>query len=458
MKFNRFNFLVILRVLVLLANLIIIAQLSLHTQLLYTIGVLIFLTIIQVAELLWYINSAHRELARFLFAIKYDDYSVNFADKKLNRQFSNLSQAFQDIIEKLRFARIEKESQLTLFKTLLEKLAIGVLVYDTKSESIAIMNPSASKLLNTPNLKYWNRLKKREPNFTQAVESMEFGGHKLITIEEQGMKKELSVDMSFVKITDTKYNVIAFQDIRDEIEQKEVEAWHKLIRILTHEIMNSITPISSLSETMMLMLQKDKKPMLAEDLDNETIQDLILAVNTVNKRSNGMLHFVNDYRKLTRLPAPNFELVSVSELFEDILQLQKAELKNRNITAAIKSGSQHIYLKCDKTLIEQVIINLFSNSFYALAKTEKPTINLVAEVTDKRIFIHFSDNGHGIEKAKMESIFIPFYTTRQKGSGIGLSLSKNIMQLHQGTISVSSVPKVETTFTLNFPNQAYSEG
>ena len=458
MKFNRFNIWVGLRVLALFANLAVIAHLGTKGHLIYTMGLLVVLAIIQVAELLWYINSAHRDLAKFLFAIKYDDYSINFADKKLYRQFSNLSQAFQDITEKLRFARIEKESQLTLFKTLLEKLAIGVLVYDTNSEAIAIMNPAASKLLNTPNPKYWSRLKKREPNFTTAVESMEFGGHKLITIEEQGMKKELSVDMSFVKITGTRYNVIAFQDIRDEIEQKEVEAWHKLIRILTHEIMNSITPISSLSETMMMMLQTDKKPMLAKDMDDDTIQDLILAVNTVNKRSNGMLHFVNDYRRLTRLPAPNFELVSIPDLFEDILQLQKAELEKRNIKAEVKSSSQHIYLRCDKTLLEQIIINLFSNSFYALAETPSPTINLVAEVTDKRIFIHFTDNGHGIEKGKAERIFIPFYTTRQKGSGIGLSLSKNIMQLHQGGISVSSVPNIETTFTLNFPNHAYAEG
>ena len=272
MKFNRFNFLIIARILVLCANFIAIAFLIQQTQLAYTVGLLIFLALIQVIDLLWYVNSAQRDLAKFLFAIKYEDYSVNFADKKLNRQFSNLSQAFQDIIEKLRFARIEKESQLQLFKTLLEKLAIGVLVFDTETKTIAIMNNSASKLLNMPNPKYWYRLKKREPNFARVVESLEFGGRKLATLEEQGMKKELSVDVSFVKISNTRYSVIAFQDIRDEIEQKEVEAWHKLIRILTHEIMNSITPISSLSETMLTMLQQNQKPVPANDLDDDTVK------------------------------------------------------------------------------------------------------------------------------------------------------------------------------------------
>jgi nitrogen fixation/metabolism regulation signal transduction histidine kinase len=457
MKFNRFNLLVIARVLVLMANFITIAFLTQQTQLSYTIGLLIVLSIIQIADLLWYINSAQRDLAKFLFAIKYEDYSVNFVDKKLNRQFSNLSQAFQDIIEKLRFARIEKESQLQLFKTLLEKLAIGVLVYDTETETIAIMNNSASKLLNMPNPKYWSRLKKREPEFTDVVESLEFGGRKLASIEEQGMKKELSVDVSFVKITNSRYNVIAFQDIRDEIEQKEIEAWHKLIRILTHEIMNSITPVSSLSETMLSMLKQDKEPIPASSLDDDTVEDLILAVNTINKRSNGMLEFVNDYRKLTRIPAPNFELISANDLFNDILNLNKAELDKRGIKAGIKSNSQHIYIRCDQKLIEQIIINLFSNSFHALKNTENPEIHLFAEATDKRIFLHFSDNGAGIEKEKQERIFIPFYTTKQRGSGIGLSLSKNIMQMHQGTISVSSERDVETTFTLNFPNHAYNE-
>jgi two-component system nitrogen regulation sensor histidine kinase NtrY len=457
MKFNRFNFLVIARILVLCANFTAIAFLIQQTQLAYTVGLLVVLALIQVIDLLWYVNSAQRDLAKFLFAIKYDDYSVNFADKKLNKQFSNLSQAFQDIIDKLRFARIEKESQLQLFKTLLEKLAIGVLVFDTETKTIAIMNNSASKLLNMPNPKYWDRLKKREPNFASVAESLEFGGRKLATLEEQGMKKELSVDVSFVKIANTRYSVIAFQDIRDEIEQKEVEAWHKLIRILTHEIMNSITPVSSLSETMMTMLQQNHKPISARDLDDETVEDLVLAVNTINKRSNGMLEFVDDYRKLTRLPAPNFELTRINEIFTDILSLNKAEIDNRNILAEIKNDSQHINVKCDKKLIEQIIINLFSNSFYALKNTKNPTIKMVAEATDKRIFIHFSDNGSGIEKEKLQRIFIPFYTTKQRGSGIGLSLSKNIMQMHQGTLSVVSNPDVETTFTLNFPNHAFQD-
>lgn len=457
MKFNRFNLLAVARILVLCANFLAIAFLVRETQLVYTVGLLACLAIIQVIDLLWFINSAQRDLAKFLFAIKYEDYSVNFVDKKLNRQYSNLSQAFQDITDKLRFARIEKESQLQLFKTLLEKLAIGVLVYDTETKTIAIMNQSASRLLNMPNPKYWERLKKREPHFAEVAESLEFGGRKLATLEEQGMKKELSVDVSYVKIANTRYSVIAFQDIRDEIEQKEVEAWHKLIRILTHEIMNSITPVSSLSETMMAMLQQDQKPIAVENLDADTIEDLILAVNTINKRSNGMLEFVDDYRKLTRLPAPNFEIISVNELFTDILNLNKSEIEKRGIQAEIKSKSQHINIKCDKKLIEQIIINLFSNSFHALADTEKPIIHLFAEATDKRIFIHFSDNGSGIEKDKMERIFIPFYTTRQRGSGIGLSLSKNIMQMHQGTISVNSDPDVETTFTLNFPNHAFQD-
>ena len=170
-----------------------------------------------------------------------------------------------------------------------------------------------------------------------------------------------------------------------------------------------------------------------------------------------MLEFVDDYRKLTRLPAPNFELTRINEIFTDILSLNKAEIDNRNILAEIKNDSQHINVKCDKKLIEQIIINLFSNSFYALKNTKNPTIKMVAEATDKRIFIHFSDNGSGIEKEKLQRIFIPFYTTKQRGSGIGLSLSKNIMQMHQGTLSVVSKPDVETTFTLNFPNHAFQD-
>ena len=456
MIFNRYNILIAARVSLLFSNLLGIALLITNTQLWFTIICLGILALIQVFELIWYMNAAQRELSKFLMAVKYEDYSVSFSDKKGRKHLSQLSEAFQEIVEKLRLARIDKESQLQLFKTLLEKLSIGVIVFNAKEDRIVVMNQSASRLLGIPFPKYWSRLKKREPGFTDGVEEIQFGGRKLVTIEEQGMKKELSVDVSFVKIQQIQYTVVAFQDIRDEIEQKEVEAWHKLIRILTHEIMNSITPVSSLSETMMGMLQtSDKQVVRAEEIDDDSLEDLLLAVNTINKRSNGMLEFVNDYRKLTRIPAPTFEMIRVSELFDNILFLFKTELAKLNIEASIDQQSQHIFVKCDIKLIEQVVINLFRNSFHALKNAEHPRINLSAEATDKRIFIRFSDNGAGIEKDKMERIFIPFYSTKSDGSGIGLSLSKNIMQLHQGTITVHSVPNEETTFTLNFPNHAF---
>ena len=456
MIYNRFNLLLLIRVLLLFGVLLTIALLWTRTHLWFTLFTLFLLAIIQVAELLWYINTSHRELSKFLMAVKYEDYSIGFTSGKSGQLNNMLTSAFQEIIEKLRTARIDKEAQLQLFKTLLEKLAIGVIVLDTASDQVVIMNQAASKILNLPNPGNWTRLKKREPHFADGIESVPFGGRKLVSVEEQGMKKELSVDVSFVQIKETQFSVVAFQDIRDEIEQKEVEAWHKLIRILTHEIMNSITPVSSLSETMMGMLQKENKEVVdTTELDKDSLEDLLLAVRTINKRSNGMLEFVHDYRKLTRIPAPTFEMIRISELFEDTLRLMQSDLEKRNIDAHVDHQSQHIFLKCDIKLIEQIIINLFTNSFHALKKTEKPVIELSAEATDKRIFIRFRDNGSGIEKEKMERIFIPFYSTKSEGSGIGLSLSKNIMQLHQGTITVNSEPDIETVFTLNFPNHAF---
>jgi len=456
MSFNSFTTQIIIRVLLLFGNLIIIAQLQNKYTLWFTLFCLIGLAIIQVIELILFVNRLQAELNRFFSAIKYNDFNTRFNNPKIGLRFSGLQDTFQSISEKLRTSKIEKEGQLMLFKTLMEKLQIGMIAYHPKKGNIVLMNQAASQLLGIPQQKSWSQIKNRMSWFTTVVEGIPYGGRKLASTNNVLGTKEFSIDVGFVKVNDENFALISFQDIKDEIEQKEIEAWHKLIRILTHEIMNSITPVSSLSETMVDMLQgPDKKPLESSDLDKDTIEDLLLAVNTIHRRSNGMLDFVNDYRKLTKIPAPNFEMIRVTEIFEDILLLMKADLERRNIKATIGKDSQHLHLKCDKTLVEQIIINLFSNSFYALKNTVNPEIKLNAFATEETITLSFTDNGSGIEKEKLERIFIPFYSTKEEGSGIGLALSKNIMQLHQGNLKVNSIPNKETTFNLIFLNHAY---
>lgn len=454
MEFNRFNLYLILRLLLLLANLVLLAWLIGKGDLWFTSVSILLLLLIQGYELIHFVNRTNRELTKFLYAVKYEDYSVSFSDPKLGKSFSNLNDTFNEIIEKFKSARIEKESQFQLFKLILEKINVGIITVNDQGE-IGIVNQAASSLLDIPQLHQWERLKARYPDFCATVDELSFGGRKLVQIDTLSGLKELSIDVNPVRLTGSSHYIIAFQDIKDEIEQKEIEAWHKLIRILTHEIMNSITPITSLTETMRSLLKNDEgQAKHATELDDETVQDIILALNTIHRRSVGMLEFVNDYRKLTKIPAPTFEIVKVCEMFEDIHSLMKSELTKRKIEFEMLCNNKNLVIRCDRKLIEQVVINLMTNSFAALSEVEKPKITVSAEVNEKRITIFVKDNGSGIEKDKLERIFIPFYSTKRDGTGIGLSLSKNIMKIHNGSITVSSVPNESTRFALAFPNHA----
>ncbi|NVK27632.1 MAG: GHKL domain-containing protein [Flavobacteriia bacterium] len=456
MEFNRFNLFLIIRLIFMLGNLVLMAFLISNGNFWFTSISLFILLLIQVYEIVHYVNRTNRELTKFLYAVKYEDYSVSFSDPRMGKSFTDLNVTFNEIIEKFKNARIEKESQFQLFKLILEKINVGIITVDEEGH-IGILNKAAGTTLNSPQVAQWDRLKTRHPEFCKAVEELENGGRRLVPFEDLTGIKELSIDVNPVRLTGTTHYIIAFQDIKDEIEQKEIEAWHKLIRILTHEIMNSITPVTSLTETMRSLLKDDEgQQKAAKDLDDETVEDILLALNTIHRRSVGMLEFVNDYRKLTKIPAPSFELVKVCDMFEDIEALLKGELQKRGISFDMQCSNRNLAIRCDRKLIEQVLINLMTNSFAALRDVENPTIRVNADVSEKRIALNVSDNGSGIEKDKLQRIFIPFYSTKRDGTGIGLSLSKNIMKIHHGTITVTSTPDVETRFSLSFPNHGAS--
>jgi signal transduction histidine kinase len=226
-----------------------------------------------------------------------------------------------------------------------------------------------------------------------------------------------------------------------------MEAWQNLIRVLTHEIMNSVTPVASLASTAndLLTAQKEGRP------QEETLNDVRDAVRTIQKRSQGLLHFVDAYRKLTRIPKPDFQIFPVAELFGRVQSLMRAEMERRSIHFLSQVEPKTLELTADPELIEQVMINLLLNAIQALEGRPDATVGLMARMDERgRVLVQVTDNGPGILDEAQEKIFIPFFTTRQDGSGIGLSLSRQIMRLHRGTISVQSTPNVETVFTLRF--------
>jgi nitrogen fixation/metabolism regulation signal transduction histidine kinase len=246
------------------------------------------------------------------------------------------------------------------------------------------------------------------------------------------------------KQRDQKYTLVSFQNIETELEEKEMEAWQRLIRVLTHEIMNSITPISSLAGTVNTILTNNSK------FDESVVEDIKSAITTIRRRSEGLIHFVDNYRSLTKVPKPDFKIFQIKELFKNIEKLMLPELKEKGIKFYYSVEPETLELTADSEQIEQVIINLIMNSVFAIDGEKYPGITLSASLDEKgKVLIKVIDNGPGIPEEAVDKIFIPFFSTKKNGSGVGLSLSRQIMRSHGGNIRVNS-KQGETVFSLRF--------
>jgi nitrogen fixation/metabolism regulation signal transduction histidine kinase len=342
--------------------------------------------------------------------------------------------------------KIEKEAQYHFLQMLVNQIHIGII--SLAQDEIVLINPHAEKLLGIDGIKNWKLVQQLNPTLAKEFEQIGQSGRKLVEVRVQGEVKILSVDVSTSNILGKTYQLITMQDVNSEIEQKEIEAWHKLIRILTHEIMNSVTPVSSLTETMLGMLTtREGQQKSKEDLTDETISDIRFSLSTIQKRSEGLLQFVEDYRKLTRVPKPVRENVNVKNYLDDIENLMREQMKRHGITLLISVEDQNLITPFDPHLMEQVIINLLTNSIHALEGQSTKKIMLKAYMRDATTtVIEVSDTGKGIPDKALKEIFIPFFSTKKDGSGIGLSLSKQIVSSHGGSIKVSSTPLEGTSF------------
>jgi signal transduction histidine kinase len=296
-------------------------------------------------------------------------------------------------------------------------------------------------------------LESLSPELVQTLFSIKPGENKLVKVQYDDDFLQLAIYGSTIKVKDKLIYLVTIKDIQNVLEEQETEAWQKLIRVLTHEIMNSITPIASLSSTLDLML----KGMVGENhatelnIDTESVGEIQEALQTINKRSTGLLHFVNTYRNLTRIPKPDFKLCSVKELFDNIVGLMEEEISKNKIEFAVNVEPESLEFTADDKLIEQVLINLIKNAIHALNGQKDARIQLLGFMNKRgRITLQVIDNGPGILKDVLDKIFIPFFTTKPSGSGIGLSLSKQILRLHNATITAHSDPGVETVFTMTF--------
>lgn len=407
-------------------------------------GVIVF----QLVEIFRFVSQTNRKLTRFLESVKYSDFISGFsADNKLGKSFKDLNRAFNEVLEAFRKARSEKEEHWQYLNTVVQQVRTGILSFDTEG-NVQLINANARKFMGITSIRNIRELNPVNPKLYQAIKKVESGKSELY---KGGNDLHLTIQSTDLRIRGVDVKLVTLQNIQPELQQQELEAWQNLTRVLRHEIMNSITPISSLTSTLREILDHDMEKKNGHyELKEEGAEDLREGLFTIENRSKGLIKFIDAYREYTSLPRPNKTTVRLKELIEKVSQLMKPELKKTNIAFHYECASEYLTIQADVEMIEQVLINLLKNAIEALADTPDPRLEMIGRYDESAVLIEVTDNGPGIIKEALEHIFVPFYSTKRTGSGIGLSLSRQIMQMHGGTITVESEPNVKTTFTLKF--------
>jgi nitrogen fixation/metabolism regulation signal transduction histidine kinase len=410
-----------------------------------------FLIIVQVFALIRYVEKTNQNLSRFFLAIKHGDFSRSFSGKELGSSFEQLIESFNDVMKKVQQSRSEKEMQYRYLQTIVHHVGIGLITFQADG-NVDMINTAAKRLLKVAHLKNINSLSTLSRPLVEKLFSLKTGDRALVKIDAGEM--ELAIHAAEFRLKEQKYTLVSLQNIQSELQEKEMEAWQTLTRVLTHEIMNSMTPITSMTATILDLLapHSEKGDEVAENhFDTDIVDDIKDALKTIHKRSQGLIHFVSAYRNLTLIPPPKFKVFPIEELFIRIEKLMENKFKENKILFEWAVEPKTLELTADPGLIEQVLINLILNAIDALHKSQWPKIKLSTNLDETgRVVIDVWDNGPGIFHEAIRKIFTPFFTTKKKGSGIGLSLSRQIMKLHKGTISVHSIPNKNTVFTLKF--------
>ncbi|MCK4852608.1 MAG: hypothetical protein KAT31_00065 [Bacteroidales bacterium] len=450
MTYKNFRANIIIRILLLSASIFLFFY-SLNLNFNVTPILVVVLIIFQVFALIKYVDRTNRDLTSFLESIRFSEFTRSFQIEGMGSSFDELNRAFNDVINDFQKVRSEKEEHFHYLQSIVQNIDVSIIAY-RKDGTVEMINKAAKTLFQIHSLKNVKGLEQLSQDLVNTLINISPGENTLVKVQDQDDILQLAIYATEFKVKDKLIILATINNIQNVLEEQETEAWQKLIRVLTHEIMNSITPIASLSSTLEIMLKGiTDGGNVQEDMDIDAVTEIQQALQTINKRSTGLLHFVNTYRNLTRIPKPNFKIFPVKDLFKNLYLLMEEEISDNKVKFVTNIEPENIEVSADEQLVEQVIINLIRNSMHALEGRKDPTIELKTYYNKRgRVTIQVADNGTGILSEVLDKIFIPFFTTKQSGSGIGLSLSRQILRLHNGTITANSVPDKETIFTLTF--------
>lgn len=414
----------------------------------YTLIVAISLVIIQIVAFVHYFNKTNRNLTNYFSSLLSKDFSQSLTRQPI-KSLSDLNMITEGIKELIRSSVIEKENHYNYLQHVVSHIETG-LISATSEGKILLMNNAAKKLFNILPSAEISQINNLPKEITSILKQIKNDRQLSLSLNRNTEKVPVLVRKTTFILNEQEVFIVTFQNIKNAMEEKELESWQKLISILSHEIMNSMTPITTLTHAIKKSIEVEAENLKNSQIQNSTIEDILSNTNTIEKRSLGLIDFVNNYRNLTKVKSIQVENFNIGHLFKNVIDLFKPEFDKLNIKHEIKIELENHMVSADFKLLEQVLINLIKNALESFSNTEDKQIQFKVFFENESNFIQISDNGCGISKEQMDQIFIPFYTTKTNGSGIGLSLSRQIMRLHGGDISIRSEEDKGTIVTLRF--------
>ncbi|PWT98464.1 MAG: ATP-binding protein [Bacteroidetes bacterium] len=412
------------------------------------LAIVIPIIIFQLIDFFRFHKKAQDEVAQFVESVHYRDFSRYFDVKRAPLELQPLRKGFNEINTTFKVISKERETQYQYLQKILELVDTGILSYEHETLEVVWMNESLKRLMGIPYLKTIHSLERRDAELYRAIYALRPGEHKIVSITRDKNAQKVLISATAFQTDEKVYKLMAFQNVDEALDETEAKAWQKLLSVMTHEIMNSVAPISSLADTLKNRLQHSSKHIGDK---TGTVEDLELGIETIKRRSEGLLKFAETYRNLNKITTLNLNKVYVRDLFENLHQLMQPTLVQKNIELEVILKDPDLMLQVDTNLVEQVLINLIVNAIEAVKEAEEPRITLSATHSyNNKVILKVADNGAGIPDEVLDKIFIPFFSTKKSGSGIGLSLCKQIMMLHKGNIQVQSEEAKGTTFLLYF--------
>lgn len=409
----------------------------------FSLGVL---WLLQIILLIYYVNKTNRDLLLFLQSFEFKDDTLSF-NKRKKLPFKPLYDEFNRIIESFRNVKLEKEMEHQYFQYSIKHVDTGLISFDQDGK-VEVLNEAAKRLLGLEYAQNIHVLDRVKAGLTEQCMQLSPGKKDMVKIVRKHEILSLSMRAAEFKMQQKHIKLISFHNIKTELDEQELDSWQKLIRVLTHEIINSVSPITLLSSTLVKMFEEDGEPKKLTDLDEVQIENALKGLQAINKRSKGLSRFVESYKSLTKIPQPVITRIKVSDLFGQMLMLLEKVIDSSNATIEYGCLPKHLEIDVDEKLIEQVLINLVKNALEAGADSVDFTIKLKAYEVSGKTKIDVTDNGPGISLDVIDNIFVPFYTTKKEGSGIGLSLSRQILRKHSGNLEVISIEGAGTTFVI----------